>query len=201
MSGFILLHAQADASLLADDPIVPAADVARFAETVALLGAAAALRDDARGARDTALADAREEGYAAGHAEGRAAGDASIRDELARLAAADAARADAQREDLARLALKVVRRIAGSVGTDDFVAGLAAQAAAHVAPETAATVRVHPDAVARTRERLAGARLLSVEGDATLDPFDCIVETLLGRTHAGLDTQLAHLEQAWGVRK
>ncbi|UVO50035.1 FliH/SctL family protein [Sphingomonas sp. SUN019] len=201
MSNFLLLHADRAATLLADDPIVPADDVTRFGDVTALLDAATTLRDDAQEAHNAALAAAREEGFAAGHAEGRAAGEASIRDELLRLAQEDAVRAEAQRADLAKLALEVVRRIAGTIGAPDMIAGIAAQAAAQVAPETAATVRVHPTVVVRVTERLAGLRYIAVEADDTLAPDDCVVATPLGRTHAGLDTQIAQLERAWGLTK
>lgn len=197
MTAFVLLHADRAATLLADDPIVPADDVARFAEVTELLGETAALRADADRARDAALAEARDEGFAAGHAEGRAAGEASIAEALLRLAKADAARAEAQRADLARLAIGVVRRIAGSVGAPEFVAGIAAQAAVKIAPDGVATIRVHPDAAPRASERLAGLRHVAVEEDAALDYTDCVVETALGRTHAGLETQLALLERSW----
>lgn len=199
MSSFLLLHADSASTLLADDPIVPADDVTRLEDVTALLDAAAALRNDAQEARDAARAAARAEGFAAGHAEGRAAGEASIRDELLRLAQDDAVRAETQRADLAKLALEVVRRIAGTIGAPEMIAGIAAQAAAQVAPETAATVRVHPAAVVRVTERLATLRHISVEADETLAPDDCVVATPLGRTHAGLDTQIAQLERAWGL--
>lgn len=199
MSNFLLLHADRAATLLADDPIVSAEDVTRLDSATALLGAAAMLRDDAQEARNAVLATARAEGFAAGHAEGLAAGEASIREELLRLAQDDAGRAAAQRADLAKLALEVVRRIAGTIGAPDMIAGIAAQAAAQVAPETAASVRVHPDAVAATTQRLAGLRHITVEADDSLAPNDCVLVTPLGRTHAGLDTQIAQLERAWGL--
>lgn len=199
MSNFLLLHADRAATLLADDPIVAANDVTRFGDVTALLDAATSLRDDAQEARDAALAAARADGFAAGHAEGRAAGDSSIRDELLRLAQEDAVRAETQRADLAKLALEVVRRIAGTVGAPDMIAGIAAQAAAQVAPETAATVRVHPASAAKVADRLANLRHIAVEADETLAPNDCVVATPLGRTHAGLDTQIAQLERAWGL--
>lgn len=199
MSAFLLLHADRATTLLADDPIVSAKDVTRLGSATALLGAATMLRDDAQGARDATLAAARAEGFAAGHVEGRAAGEVSIREELLRLAQEDAVRAGAQRADLAKLALEVVRRIAGTIGAPDVIAGIAAQAAAHVAPETAATVRVHSDAVVATTRRLAGLRHITVEADDTLAPDDCVLATPLGRMHAGLDTQIAQLERAWGL--
>ena len=198
MTNFLLLHADRDTSLLVDDPIVPAGDVARFGEIAALLDAAAALRRDADSAYHVAREEARAGGYAEGERAGRAAGEAAIRDELLRLAQADAARGEAQRADLARLALEVVRRIAGELGAD-VVAGIATRAAQDIAPNAHATIRVHPDAVDATRTRLEAGGKLAIVGDASLDAADCIIETPLGRTHAGLETQLAHLQRAWGL--
>lgn len=197
MSGFVLIRADAAATLLRDDPIVRAADVPVLTEADRLLAAASALRDDARRSSEHAAQVARAEGYAAGHAEGLAAGSAEIRDELLRLAGADAQRAAAQRADLARLALEVVRRIAADLGAPEMVAALAEKAAAAIAPETPLSVRVPPAALSRARERL-GAQA-TVQPDETLRETDCVLVTPLGEVRAGLETQLAQLAKQWGA--
>jgi type III secretion protein L len=197
MSGFVLIRADAASTLLRDDPIVRAGDVPVLAEAERLLASATALRDDARRASEDAADAARAEGYAAGHAEGLAAGSAEIRDELLRLAGADAERAAAQRGDLARLALEVIRRIAAELGAPEMVAALADRAAAAVAPDTPLTVRVPPAALARTRERVRAHA--TVEPDETLGATDCVLVTPLGEVRAGLETQLAQLGKQWGV--
>ncbi|WP_288456523.1 FliH/SctL family protein [uncultured Sphingomonas sp.] len=194
---YVLIHADAAATLVRDDPIVPAADLPAFSEARTLLEAAAAIRDAAAADARTAADAAREEARAAGHAEGLATGAAQVRDELLRLAAADTARAAAQRDDLARLALEVVRRIAADLGPGDMVAALADRAAASVAPDPLPVVRVHPDAVAAATARL-GLRA-RVEGDSRLAPDDCVLATPLGEVHAGLETQLSALSRAWGI--
>lgn len=194
---FVLIHADREATLLRDDPIVPARELPAFTAARDLLDAVAALRDEAAGATEAAKEAARAEGYAAGHAEGLAAGAAAVREELLRLVQADAVRAQEQRGDLARLALEVVRRIAADLGAADMVAAMADRAAAGVAPDPAPTVRVHPDALAATRARL-GERV-AVEADAALAPTDCVIATPLGEVHAGLETQLAALARAWGL--
>lgn len=190
---FILIHADAGATLLADDPVVPAADLPALHDALALLGAAGGLRDRAAAAGTAAAEDARREGREAGAAEGRAAAQAELGAELVRLgeqAAAD--RADRQR-DVVRLATGVVRRIAGELGPD-LVAGMAERAAAAQAGEQQAVVRVHPDAVEAVARRVARLR---VEADAALDPADCVIDSPFGRTLAGLEPQLARIEQAW----
>lgn len=194
---FVLIHADRQATLLRDDPIVPASQVPAFNEARDLLDAVTTLRGDAADAAARAAEAARAEGYAAGHAEGLAAGAASIRDELMRLVQADAVRVEAQRADLARLALEVVRRIAADLGAPETVAALADRAAAAVAPDPAPVVRVHPDALSATRARLDPR--IAVEADASLAPTDCVVATPLGEVRAGLETQLAALARAWGL--
>ncbi|MBY0301856.1 MULTISPECIES: FliH/SctL family protein [Sphingomonas] len=194
---YVLIHADTAATLVRDDPIVPATDLPAFSEARTLLEAAAAIRDAAASDARTAADAAREEARAAGHAEGLATGAAQVRDELLRLAAADAARLTAQRDDLARLALEVVRRIAADLGPAEMVAALADRAAASVSPDPSPVVRVHPDAVTATAARL-GSRA-RIEGDSRLSRDDCVLATPLGEVHAGLETQLAALARAWGI--
>lgn len=194
---FVLIRADAAATLMRADPIVRAADVPVLDDVQRLLADAQVLREDARAASAQAGEDARAEGYAAGHAEGLAAGAALVRDELLRLAQADAARSETQRTDLARLGLEVVRRIAADLGPAEMVAALAAKAVAAVAPDPQLTVRVPPAALAETRERLGAG--VAIEPDETLGATDCILSTPLGEVRAGLETQLAQLARQWNV--
>ena len=102
-----------------------------------------------------------------------------------------------RQEEITTLALEVVRRLVGELGDERIVAGLAERAAAELAPDTVATVRVpsaHGEAV---KSRLKGRAGLTVEPDPTLSGMDCVVETALGRHYAGLETQLAQIEAAW----
>lgn len=194
---FVLIRADAAATLMRDDPLVRAADVPVLGDVQRLLADAQSLREDARAASEKAGEAARDEGYAAGHAEGLAAGAALVREELLRLAQADAARAEAQRTDLARLGLEVVRRIAADLGPADMVAALAERAAAAIAPDSQLTVRVPPAALDATRARLGAG--VAVEPDPTLGATDCVLSTPLGEVRAGLETQLAQLARQWNV--
>lgn len=196
---FVLIHADAQATLLRGDPLIPASDVPAFQEARDLLVTAARIRAAAAQVADKAAAVARGEARAAGHAEGLAAGAEAIRAELLRLVAADALRAEAQRADLGRLALEVVRRIASDLGEPNMVAALAARAALSVAPDPKPIVRVHPSALDATRARV-GTRA-SVEGDAAMAATDCVIATPLGEVRAGLETQLAALGRAWGLER
>jgi type III secretion protein L len=194
---FVLLHADRVATALTDDPVVPASEVGALQDAAALLAAAGQIRAEA----EDRATEAMEAGYAKGHAQGladgHAAGEAEMRTEMFRLALRDGEERTKRQKEIASLALEVVRRIAGAIGDEPMVARLAERAAAQLAPETAATVRVPPAALAEAMQRLADHRHLTVEEDASLAPTDCVVETALGRTHAGLETQLSQIERSW----
>jgi flagellar biosynthesis/type III secretory pathway protein FliH len=195
---FLVLHADRLATTLADDPLVPAADVGRVQDALALLAQAGDLRRGAEATTDAAREAARVEGFAAGRAEGLAAAEAERQAELFRIALRDSELQRERQKDIARLALEVVRRIAGEIDKGAMVAGLAERAAAQLAPDSMAVVRVAPEAAEAVRVRLDGRAGLSVEADPLLEGQDCVIETALGRTHAGLDTQLAQIERMWG---
>jgi type III secretion protein L len=194
---FLVLHADRLATALTDDPLVPARDVGRVQDALALFAEAGSLRGGAEEAIEAARAKAQAEGFAAGREEGLAAAEAERQAELFRIAMRDSELQRERQKDIARLALEVVRRIAGELDDGAMVAGLAERAAAQLAPDSVAVVRVAPDSVDMVRAQLNGRTGLSVEADPSLDAQDCVIETALGRTHAGLDTQLAQIERMW----
>lgn len=193
---FLVLHADRLATALTDDPLVPARDVGRVQDALALFAEAGSLRGGAEEAIEAARAKAQAEGFEAGREAGLAAAEAERQAELFRIAMRDSELQRERQKDIARLALEVVRRIAGDLEST-MVAGLAERAAAQLAPDSVAVVRVAPDAVEMVRAQIGGRQGLSVEADPSLDPQDCVIETALGRTHAGLDTQLAQIERMW----
>jgi flagellar biosynthesis/type III secretory pathway protein FliH len=193
---FLVVHADRAATLLADDPIVPAAKIPQLKDAIALLARAGEIRDAEDSAHADAAEAARREGHAAGLAEGRAAAAEEVAAELLRIARDDHARAAERRADVVRLALAVVRRIAADLD-GEMVAALAQRAVAAQAHDAAVTVRVAPAALEATRARLAGRTGILVEADASLDAQDCVVATALGRVIAGLEPQLARIEAAW----
>jgi flagellar biosynthesis/type III secretory pathway protein FliH len=195
---FLVLHADRLATALTDDPLVPADDVGRVQDALALLAEAGKLRMGAGDAIDIARETARAEGFAQGRTEGLAAAESERQAELFRIALHDGELQRERQKDIARLALEVVRRIAGELDEGAMVAGLAERAASQLAPDSVAVVRVAPGAVEAVRVRLDGRAGLTVEADPLLDGQDCVIETALGRTHAGLDTQLAQIERMWG---
>lgn len=194
---YIVLHADALATAVADDPIVPAAEMRALEGAIGLLAEAGQIRADTerqvREARDRGHA----EGFAAGRAEGLAAGAADIRAEIFRLAIRAGEERRQHQGEISTLALEVVRRIVGEIGDTATVQGLAERAVATLASDAVATVRVALAHVEAVKARLAGRDFMTVEGDPTLTDTDCVVETTLGRTYAGLETQLAQIDAAW----
>jgi flagellar biosynthesis/type III secretory pathway protein FliH len=195
---FLVLHADRLATALTDDPLVPADDVGRVQDAIALLAEAGRLRTGAGDTIDAAREHARAEGFETGRSDGLAAAEAERQAELFRIALRESELQRERQKDIARLALEVVRRIAGELDDGAMVAGLAERAAAQLAPDSVAVVRVAPVAVDLVRAQLDGRAGLSVEADPSLGAQDCVIETVLGRTHAGLDTQLAQIERMWG---
>ncbi|TRW17373.1 hypothetical protein [Glacieibacterium frigidum] len=193
-----LISANRAATLAADDAVISAAAVAPLREAASVLQTVERLRNEVAGECAAGVERATAEGYAAGEAEGRAAASASAAHSLFDLNVRAAAERQAMRADVSRLALEVVRRITSDLGDDATVAALADRAARDLAPDTVAVVRVAPGAVEATSERLRAYSGLTVVGDAARGPTDCIIETPLGASHAGLDVQLAAVERAWG---
>jgi flagellar biosynthesis/type III secretory pathway protein FliH len=194
---FLVLHADRLTTALTDDPLVPAQHVGRMQDALALLAEAGTLRRTAQDAIAAARDAAHAEGFVAGREEGLAAAETERQAELFRIALRDGELQRERQKDIARLALEVVRRIAGELGDATVVAGLADRAAAQLAPDSVAVVRVAPGAAEAVRARLEGRVGLSVEGDPLLGPRDCVIETALGRSHAGLESQLAQIERMW----
>lgn len=193
---YLLIHADQLATILTDDPIVPAGDLDRLRDGLDLLGKARGVHDAAVARVAAAEAGARALGHADGLAEGRAIAEGEGRERIFALAVKAAEDRRRLRADVTALAIEVVRRIAGQVGSDTMVAALADRAAAELLPDQLATIRVAPRAVAETRRRIGKRPGLQIEADDRLDANDCVVETALGRTHAGLDTQLATIARA-----
>ena len=190
---FYLIARADDATLLTDDPVLPPDAVTRCASAVYLVAAASHMRAEVESAAARAAAAARDAGYR----EGEAAAAADVQRRLFALSLDLAAERNRLRGDVARLAVEVVRRVAGELGEAPLVAALAERATAGLLPDDIATVRVAPGAQAAVRHRLARLHGVTVTADGTLAPNDCVVETKLGVSHAGLDTQLAAIERAW----
>lgn len=196
-----LLHADRLATLASYDPVIPAAEVTPLRDATAALAAASATADEAEARTVGAIAEGRTAGHAEGYAAGLAAGEADARATLFDLSVRAAADRQQAKADVSRLALEVVRRIATDVGEPALVAGLAERAVATLLPDGVATVRVADTAVETVASRLAAHPGLTVVGDPALGATECMVETPLGISHAGLEIQLAAINRAWAAAR
>lgn len=194
---YALLHRDTTLTALACSAHVPAAEAPLVREAADLLAETRRIRAAAAAEVEAAIAEAR----AAARAEGLATARAEAEAELgARLFALEAEAAEARlalREQLVDLAIGIVRRIAGDLGDGPLVAALAARATADMLPDAQVVVRVHPAALAAARARLPAS--VEVIGDPATAPTDCLIETPLGRTLAGLDVQLAAVRRTLGA--
>jgi len=194
---YLVLRADRLATVLADDPVVRAPEVGGFRDAMRLLAEAEQLRAEAGAATAEAGEAARAEGFAAGFAEGQAAAEGERQAEFFRLALRNSELNRERQKDIARIALEVVRRIAGELGDPAMMAGIVERAVSDLASESRGLVRVAPEVVDMVRARLAGRDGFEVEADPALNATDCVIDTALGRIHAGLETQLGRIEQLW----
>lgn len=197
---YVLIHHGALATAHAVSGVVPAAEVHRLRSAAELLVRAEALSAGSEAQAAAAREEGRVAGFAAGLSEGRAAAAAEKAVALAELNTAAAAERERLRRDIGRLALEVVRRIAGEIGPEAVVSGLADVALRHLLPDSPVVLRVAPVAAGAVEARSIGRFDAAVAPDAALGLYDCVVETGAGRVHAGLDTQLAALAEAWSAR-
>ena len=155
---------------------------------------------------ETLERQAREEGYAAGHAQGLAEARAQGRERVARLEAIckQAARPldaldAAVEQELAQLALLVARRvIAHELATrPELIVQAVRQAAAALPAATRELkVRLHPDDLALLRELDAVEPHWQLVADAALGRGDCLLESERSRLDARVETRLAAMVDA-----
>jgi type III secretion system HrpE/YscL family protein len=158
---------------------------------------------DAAAAQAVALIDrARTDAAAiraAAHEEGRARGAAEATQLLAETEARIDAALAALEPRLAQTVLLLLGRVLDAFDRPELVARLAARAVVDQRAARGIVVRVPPGTQAAVEAhlgRLADGRLARVQADPTLAPTDCVVETELGTTRAGVAAQLAALERA-----
>ncbi|TPG07385.1 flagellar assembly protein FliH [Rhodanobacter glycinis] len=149
---------------------------------------------------------AREEGYAAGHAEGKAAAQQQLRQRMAQLDALyeSAARPlqalDEQTEqELARLATIVASRVI--VRELQLAPGLIAKVVRQAASALPAATRelrvhVHPDDLALLQELGAAESHWQLLADPALARGDCQLESARSRLDARVETRLAAIIDA-----
>lgn len=149
---------------------------------------------------------ARDEGYAAGHAEGMAAARDLINARLSRLdalldAAARPLRAmdDMVELELARLAMTVARQVVAHElrTTPDLIVD-AVRSAALALPSATGNLRVrlHPDDLALLRSLQVAEPHWQLVADGALHPGDCVLESERSRLDARVETRLAAVVEA-----
>lgn len=149
---------------------------------------------------------AREEGFAAGHAEGMLVARDVVNERMARLdSLLDAAARPLRSLDelveleLARLAMTVARQVlAHELRTSpDLVVEAVRQAALALPSATGKLrVRLHPDDLALMRSLDMVESHWQLVGDATLQRGDCMLDTERSRLDARLETRLAAVVDA-----
>jgi flagellar assembly protein FliH len=192
-------------------PSVQAPDPGDTAQTRQLW----AVKTGARGFSDSNVAAQKEQqawskGHEAGQAEVRAAFEqeiAKLREEISKALRDFSAERDTyfQRveEQVVRLTLAIARKILHREAQVDplLLAGILRVALEKIASNTNTRLRAHPsdikvwrDYFAQARENFPAPELI---GDPEIQPGRCILETELGTTEIGLDTQLKEIEQGF----
>lgn len=144
-------------------------------------------------ARESALQQGREQGYAEGLEQAR--------DELAanmlQQEGAFQKERDAMRAQTTALALEIVRRIAGEVAPAEWLSAQAERAAEDLIEQAPLSLRVHPSQVAAVTAELAGKQTVfaQVSADDSVTEDACIVESRVGRVDASLGSQLQCLAE------
>ena len=192
-------------------PSVQAPDPGDTAQTKQLWAAKAG----AKGYSESNVAAQKEQqawnkGHEAGQAESRAAFEqqtAKLREEISKALRDFAAERDTyfQRveEQVVRLTLAIARKILHREAQVDplLLTGILRVALEKIASNTNTRLRAHPsdikvwrDYFTQARENFAPPELI---GDPEIQPGRCILETELGTTEIGLDTQLKEIEQGF----
>jgi flagellar biosynthesis/type III secretory pathway protein FliH len=205
---FLLWQRDCDLAIGSARLVLRADEVPQLLQAQQLRDELDALRREQAARIDAACAAAHAEGLASGLEQGRR----DARDELAtaitaitHTVAEERARL---RDDVAALALQVVRKLMGQGSVDARLAALAAVAAREMLPAQSLTLVVHPGRCEAVRaalaQRAASANsepvpVFEVRGDEHCATDDCRIETEFGCADASLDAQLASLAAAWGV--
>jgi flagellar assembly protein FliH len=153
---------------------------------------------------------ARSIGHDAGQAEARTAFEqqiAKLREEISKALHEFSAERDTyfQRveEQVVRLTLSIARKILHREAQVDplLLAGILRVALEKIAANTNTRLRAHPSDIKVWREYFAQARenfpAPELIGDPEIQPGRCILETELGATEIGLETQLKEIEQGF----
>ncbi|MGK6325168.1 hypothetical protein ACMGDM_19045 [Sphingomonas sp. DT-51] len=185
------------ALLSGDGTRIPAAERESFLDAVALLDRAARHEEGVA----QKVADARSEGWQAGHAAGIAAIEESISAALCEISAAAAAHARTRRDEIASAALAAVTAMIGALDPADAAMRAALTAAAQLPDDDRLTVACSPEVATLLSAALAQRDDTTVEERPDYPVTRVELLTGGGRVVAGLDVQLAQLADRWDVER
>ena len=152
------------------------------------------------------LAEARAEGMSEGERRARESFAEQLAQERKRVSDAVAAFLEQQSEyyskvevELVHFALAIAARILHREAQVDrmVVAGLVKVMLEKLQKGSRVTVRVHPEEAASWRHNFRDNADLEIVEDSSLKAGDCVLETELGTTEMGLDTQLKEVEKGF----
>jgi flagellar biosynthesis/type III secretory pathway protein FliH len=193
---FHLIHADGQALLGSDSPLLRAEDRQPLEDAIALLDAVTAMHRE----REATLAAERAAAATAGHAAGVAAGQAAYADAIAALAARVDADSSARMEAVARLALAALRQMLGALPDDERMAAIARRAVETLGTRGPVLVDVSA-AMAGPVARAFAERPLAVEvlvrGVAALADDQCRLSGPDGRIIADVPVQLQAFAARW----
>lgn len=164
----------------------------------------------------------KNKGFDEGFDEGKERGLLDARKELAEQLTALTGQYQLEQQKMkasvVKLAMQVVRRVAGEIGAPEVVAGIAQKAADELISDDFLILQVHPSALERVKKQLQSYTdkniteekpntssvsalqqtkplYIEVRSGEALSEFDCLINTKFGTTVAGLDDQLMCLEK------
>lgn len=184
--------------VLAGD-VVPALAWQRIGELDALLARVNTLYDQA----DAQIAQAREQGHAAGFAEGIARAQQQMTEQLAALNERRARVLGEASGRIRELACAIVARIAPDFDAQAVVPPLVMQAVEAAQAEQFLLIRVHPSVRKKVSEGLGavhqahpGVGVIELVDDVSLDPHSCVVVSEAGEVRAGVAQQIEAIRTA-----
>lgn len=201
-------------NLLCDNPIITKEELSAFERCIDMgdqLGRLLAgiesrsMQSEQRGF-ELGLQQGREQGYANEQAR--------LAEHILTLSASYQQKINAA--EIGDLVMAIVRKVAGEIGAPRFVSALVGNALRELNADHAVVVKIHPanETAVRNSLSLSSAPsvgddseqtetmsavdkpplIVTIQSDASLDEFDCIIETEFGDVLAGLAEQLASLE-------
>jgi flagellar biosynthesis/type III secretory pathway protein FliH len=190
-----LVHSDRNSLLGSDRAVIKRAERIDFTDAVALLHAAAAIREKAL----REVEAARLAGQAEGLDEARAAANEHIAEQIAGFATAIEEHEQTRRADIAEAAHAAVRAIVGEIEDENLLPRLVERTLARLPAEGPVTIAVAPAMAQSLAARLARLSHVTIVPDPMLGPTDCVMRTSAGQVIASLSVQLDALAKRWGV--